>query len=284
MPSAIPSATLLAQELSHERAGRTVLSHVSCTLDPDTCLGVIGPNGVGKSTLLQILAGLLTPHSGSVRIDPPTATVGYLAQEHATRPGESVRAALYRRTGVAAAEAELAGAAADLGSAMPGSDDRYSLALARYESLSAGDFEARMNATLVELGMEGLAGREVDTLSGGQAARVALAAIVLARFDLTLLDEPTNDLDFDGLARLESLVRRRQGGMAIVSHDRAFLDGTVSDVLELDEHSHTAQTFGGGWEAYQAERAAARSQATAAFEAYEATRRELRQRARRQRR
>jgi ATPase subunit of ABC transporter with duplicated ATPase domains len=281
-----PQATLVARRLTHERAGHTVLHDVSLSVGPDTCLGVVGPNGVGKSTLLQILAGLTAPLSGTVQVDPPTATIGYLAQEQAAQPGESVRALLYRRTGVAAAEAELADAAAGLGSGRPEADDRYAVALLRYESLSAGDFEARLTTVLAELGRGGdpaLADREVATLSGGQEARVALAALVLARFDLTLLDEPTNDLDFDGLARLEALVRGRRGGMVIVSHDRAFLDGAVTDVLELDEHSHQGQLYGGGWLSYQAERAADRIHAAEAFSTYEAARRGLKDRAQRER-
>ena len=110
MPSltAAPAATLAARHISHERGGRPVLNDVSLTVGPATCLGVVGPNGVGKSTLLQILAGLLEPGAGDVRVDPPTATVGYLHQEDAPDGAESVREALYRRTGVAAAEDELA--------------------------------------------------------------------------------------------------------------------------------------------------------------------------------
>src|SRR6202020_411123 len=98
------------------------------------------------------------------------------------------------------------------------------------------DFEARLAGVLEQVGVPpALADHDGGALSGGQEARVALAAILLARFAITLLDEPTNDLDFDGLARLEEMVARRRGGMVIVSHDRAFLDGTVTDVLELDE-------------------------------------------------
>jgi ATPase subunit of ABC transporter with duplicated ATPase domains len=106
---------------------------------------------------------------------------------------------------------------------------------------------------------------------------------VLSRFDLTLLDEPTNDLDFDGLRRLESLVADRRGGMAIVSHDRAFLDGTVTDVLELDEHARAGRLYGGGWAGYLAERATARGHAAEAYAVYETARRQLRNRAQRER-
>jgi ATPase subunit of ABC transporter with duplicated ATPase domains len=278
------SATLVARDITFERGGRTVLDGVSVTLSPETCLGVVGPNGVGKSTLLQILAGALAPLTGTVRADPPAATVGYLAQEQSPLPGETVRQAVARRTGVAAAEAELADAAAGLSTGRPEADDRYAVALARYESLAAGDLDARLSVTLHEVGLGAdVADREVATLSGGQEARLALAVVVLSRFDLTLLDEPTNDLDFDGLRRLESFVANRRGGMVIVSHDRAFLDGTVTHVLELEEHRHTAQLYGGGWAGYQAERAAALGHAAEAYATYDATRRELRARAQRER-
>jgi len=283
-PSSAPPATLVATHLHYERAGQVVLDDVSLTLGPATCLGVVGPNGVGKSTLLQLLAGLLAPGAGTVRVDPPTATIGYLAQEHARSADESVQAALYRRTGVSAAEARLTSAAAALGSGEPGCEDAYAAALARYESLLAGDFEGRMATTLEQVGLSPSdARRDVASLSGGQEAKVALAAIVLARFDVTLLDEPTNDLDFDGLARLEDMVSRRTGAMVIVSHDRAFLDGTVTDVLELDEHAHRGRTYGGGWAGYLAEREADRLHAAEAYATYESRRAALGQRAQRER-
>ncbi len=282
--TAAPPATLAARHLSYERGGRVVLDDVSLTVGPETCLGVVGPNGVGKSTLLQLLAGLLVPVTGKVRLDPPTATVGYLSQEHASVGEGTVRDALLRRTGVAVAEDALAAAAAGLASGDPGADDRYVTALSRYESISAGDFEARLVTTLERVGLLSDAGDQpVDTLSGGQEARVALAAVLLSRFDITLLDEPTNDLDFDGLARLEEMVEGRRGGMVIVSHDRAFLDRAVTDVLELDEHTRAGRTYGGGWQGYQAERAAAHDHAAEAYAVYVGQRADLRRRAQRER-
>jgi ATPase subunit of ABC transporter with duplicated ATPase domains len=128
-----------------------------------------------------------------------------------------------------------------------------------------------------------MAARSSGALSGGQEARVALAAILLARFDITLLDEPTNDLDFDGLARLEGMVTRRRGGMVIVSHDRAFLDGTVTDVLEIEEHSRQGRLYGGGWAGYLAERAADRAHAEEAYAVYQSQRADLAQRGQRER-
>jgi ATPase subunit of ABC transporter with duplicated ATPase domains len=281
--SRIP-ATLVATRLSFARGAHTVLHDVSLTIAPTSCIGVVGPNGVGKSTLLKLLAGWEQPHAGSVRLDPPGATVGYLAQEHERRGGETVGAALARRTGVTAAEAELGQAGEALGRGDDGADERFALALERYEGLSAGDIEARMASTLQELGLpRGIVDQDAATLSGGQTARVALAAIVLSRFDITLLDEPTNDLDFDGLERLESVVAERAGAMVVVSHDRAFLDATVTSVVEIDEHDHSARLFGGGWSAYLEERATARRHAEDAFAVNQSQRRELADRARRER-
>ena len=282
--SLTPLATLVARNVTIERGGRLVLDRVSVTVGPASRLGVVGPNGVGKSTLLAALGGWLTPTSGQLSLDPPTATVGYLAQEQEHHQGETLADWLYRRTGLAAAESELSESAGRLGRGDDGANDRYAGALARYESLSAGDFEARLATVLAEVGLGAeLRDRDMGALSGGQEARAALAAIMLSRFDLTLLDEPTNDLDFEGLARLESWVQRRPGGIVIVSHDRAFLDRSVTEVLELDEHHRTGTLFGGGWSGYVTERETARLHEAEAHATYEAARRDLTHRAQRER-
>jgi ATPase subunit of ABC transporter with duplicated ATPase domains len=281
--SRIPT-TVVASRLSFDHGAHTVLKDVSLTIAPTSCIGVVGPNGVGKSTHLRLLAGLEEPDAGSVRRDPPGATVGYLTQEPERRPGETVGAALTRRTGVAAAESELAASGEALGRGESGAEERFAVALERYENLSAGDIDGRIGSTLGDLGLpRNIVGQETATLSGGQAARVALAAIVLSRFDVTLLDEPTNDLDFDGLERLEAVVAERSGGIVVVSHDRAFLDATVTSVLEIDEHDHTGRVYGGGWSAYLEEKGTARRQAEEAYSVNQAQRKELTDRARRER-
>jgi ATPase subunit of ABC transporter with duplicated ATPase domains len=275
---------LVARSITLDRGGRTVLDRVSLTVGPESRIGVIGPNGVGKSSLLSVLAGIVEPDAGDLALDPPSATVGYLAQEHDVPTGETVRESLARRTGALEAEYELAEAAGRLVDGGRPAEARYDRALQRYTDLGAGDLDARIDAVLDDLGVGAArSAQAVATLSGGMRAKVALAAIELSRFDVALLDEPTNDLDFDGLARLGSWVASRPGGVVVVSHDRDFLDRMVSTVLELDAHSCTGREYGGGWAGYQAERATARRHAGEAYELYDRRRSALDARAERQR-
>jgi ATPase subunit of ABC transporter with duplicated ATPase domains len=277
------SAVLAVNHVTFERGGEGVLNDISLKVGPRSRIGVVGPNGAGKSTLLQILAGLLAAHTGSRSLDPPRATVGYLAQEHERRVEETVREALARRTGVAEADEELRAAARDLALNTREVSERYDLALTRFESLGASTFDARLETVLSDLGVANEADSLTAALSGGQEAKVALAGIELSQFDLVLLDEPTNDLDFKGLIRLEEWIRRRVGGLVVVSHDREFLERTVTSVLEINDHSHSAKEFGGGWAGYQAERANALRLQQEAFEQFQERRQQLTARAERQR-
>jgi ATPase subunit of ABC transporter with duplicated ATPase domains len=278
-------ATLRAKRVTHSLGGQLILNDVSVTVGPETCLGVVGPNGVGKSTLLRVMAGITAPDAGRVDAAPLTATVGYLSQEHERSPTETVDEYLRRTTGVAEAEDAFQRAAADLAGGGPGADDRYADALQRWDGLGAADFDARLAKVAADLVLdEDLLRLPTMALSGGQAARVALAAIILSRFDVTLLDEPTNDLDFAGLDLLEGFVAGRRQAMVIVSHDREFLDRTVNAVLSLDEHSHQAHLYRGGWSAYLAEQAADRRHAEEAYAVYRDRRATLQDRAQQERR
>ena len=277
-------ATLVAHQISKFRGLAPVLVEVDLSLGSEHRLGVIGPNGVGKTTLLRILAGMEEADSGRLSLLPPTATVGYLAQEPVPEAGETLRRELGRRTGVDGAEQDLERAAESLAAGHPRAEEAYAGALERYLSLGAFDFDARALELFDELGLpERLLAVPTAGLSGGQRAKASLAALLLSRFDVLLLDEPTNNLDFEGLELLEAFLRERAGALAVVSHDRAFLEQVVTDVLEIDEGSHRAALYGGGFSAYLEARATARRHATEAFEAYVDERSRLRAREREQR-
>ena len=278
------AATLHARDLSLWFGPKLVLSGVSLSLVPGARVGIVGPNGVGKSTLLRVLGRLQEPSGGTVVTHPPGATVGYLPQEPDRRPGETVLDFLARRTGVAAAAVALEAASQALADGQAGADDAYSAALDRWLELGGSDFEARAGETLDDLGIGAeLAARPTAVLSGGQAARVSLGGILLARFDVLLLDEPTNDLDFDGLERLETFATRAESTLAIVSHDRAFLERVITEVLELDEHSRSGALFAGGWQAYLDAKGIARRHAEEDYGKYVDRRDTLRSRAQQQR-
>ena len=274
---------LTAVDVARELGGQVVLGGVSLTVGPRSRVGLVGPNGVGKSTFLRILAGLDRPDAGRVERSPASLTVGYLAQEATPEGDETLRAYLRRRTGVSDAEAELERRVAAL-SADPGAIEAHADALERFLALGGDDLDARIGQVVAEVGLppERLDVAVAD-LSGGQQARAALAAVLMSRFDVLLLDEPTNDLDFQGLDLLERFCSSIPGGLVVISHDRAFLDRTVHRVFEIEEDRRRGVEFAGGWTEWQEARELARSHAEAAFEEYQATRVTLQARVRTQR-
>ncbi|RLL69727.1 ABC-F family ATP-binding cassette domain-containing protein [Streptomyces sp. Z26] len=277
------SATLVAKNLAAGHGDRTLFAGLDLVVAPGDVIGLVGVNGAGKSTLLRMLAGLGTAEEGTVRLSPPTATVGHLPQEPERREGETVRGFLTRRTGVAAAEAALEEGTRLLSEGLPGGDDAYAVALERWLALGAADLDERAAEVTAGLGLDTGLDRPMTALSGGQAARASLASLLLSRYDVFLLDEPTNDLDLDGLARLETFVTGLRAGTVLVSHDREFLARTVTGVLELDLAQQRVNLFGGGYQSYLDERERARRQAREDYEEYADTRADLEARGRRQR-
>lgn len=281
------SATLVAKDLSAAHGTRALFSGLDLVVAPGDVVGLVGANGAGKSTLLRLMAGLHTAESGAVTLSPPTATVGYLPQEPDRRPGETVAAFLGRRTGVDAATRAMDAAAEALGVGAPGADDAYATALDTWLALGGADLEERTGEVLAELGLAvpgiDVAGLAMTSLSGGQAARAGLAALLLSRYDVFLLDEPTNDLDLDGLERLERFVTQLRSPAVVVSHDREFLARTVDRVVELDLAQQLVRVVGGGYEAFLAEREVQRRHAREAYDEYADTKSGLEARARMQR-
>ncbi|MCW2524393.1 MAG: putative transporter, ATP-binding protein [Frankiales bacterium] len=277
------TATILAKDLAAGFGARTLFSELDLVLSPGAVIGLIGANGAGKSTLLKLLAGLSEPEQGTITRVPASATVGYLAQQPAAEPGQTLLEFLARRTGVAAASAELERASEQLAQGEPGVDEAYSVALERWLALGGADLEDRIPGVLSQLGLDVALTAEVGSLSGGQAARAGLASLLLAQFDVFALDEPTNDLDLVGLELLERFVKSQRAGIVLVSHDREFLARTVTEIVELDLPQQRIHHYQGGYQAYLDEREIARRHAREAYEQFSDRKSDLTDRARTQR-
>ena len=277
------SATLVARGLAVAHGDQSLFTGLDLVVAPGDVIGLVGANGAGKSTLLRVLAGLTASDAGTVTLSPQEATIGYLPQEPARRAQETVRQFLARRTGVRAADEAMQAAAHALADGAAGADDDYAHALDRWLALGGADLDERAEAVTAGLGLRVDLDHEMTALSGGQTARAGLASLLLSRYDVFLLDEPTNDLDLDGLARLESFVGGLRAGTVLVSHDREFLTRTVTQVVELDLAQRQVRSYGGSYAAYLAEREVARRHAREAYDDYAGTRSGLEERARTQR-
>jgi ATPase subunit of ABC transporter with duplicated ATPase domains len=277
------SATLVARGLAAGHGARALFAGLDLIVGPGDVVGLVGANGAGKSTLLRLLAGLDRPEHGGVQVSPPGAQVGHLPQETERRAGESVLGLLRRRTGVDAAQHRMDAAADALATGAAGADEEYPAALEAWLALGGADLDERAGEVAADVGLGVRPDAPMTGLSGGQAARAGLAALLASRYDVFLLDEPTNDLDLAGLDRLERFVRSVPAGVVLVSHDREFLSRTVTQVVELDLAQQRVDVYGGTYDDYLREREVARRHARESFERYDQTRDQLKDRARMQR-
>ena len=270
------SSTVTISDLDIAFGARTLVTGLDLTLADGDVTAVVGPNGSGKSTLMRTIVGELPVSRGTIRLSPRDATLAWLPQV-LPDPRESLLAYARRRTGVAAADRELEASTAAMASEpdpgrMPLSSDRYARALERWLALGAADLDERVAGVAATVGLDVDPTRPLGTLSGGQAARASLVAILLSHYDVLLLDEPTNNLDARGLDLVVDFVRAHPGPVLVASHDRAFLDAVATDVVELDLHQQRVEHYTGSYSDFVRERALRRGQAREAFESYAAAR------------
>jgi macrolide transport system ATP-binding/permease protein len=243
-------AHLSASDVHVARGGRPVLTGVDLTVSAGDRLGVVGENGRGKTTLLQVLAGTLPPDAGSVR---RAGTIGVADQEIPVPAQRSVGDLIdVELAGIRAVLRRFDAAVADLAEERPGAEQAYADALAAAEAVDAWDADRRVDLSLAALGAVDDRDRPLGTLSVGQRYRIRLACLLGARHDLLLLDEPTNHLDAGGLDHLTARLREHPGGVVLVSHDRALLADVVTAVLDLDPTSDgRPRTYAGGYAGYR---------------------------------
>ncbi len=204
-------AVLVAKGLAAAHGEHVLFTGLDLVVGPGDVIGLVGVNGAGKSTLLRMLAGLIPARRGTSPLTPPGAPVGYLPQERDRRPAETVRQFVARRTGVAAAQDAMQAAADALAAGTPGAEDAYADGLERWLALGGADLDERAEAVVAELGLAVELDLAMSALSGGQAARAGLASLLLSRYEVVLLDEPTNDLDTRRADPAGGLRRRAAG-------------------------------------------------------------------------
>lgn len=256
---------LTAHHLHKTYGIQPILQDISFSISNNERVGLIGPNGCGKTTLIRILAGLERPDSGMVVSTRPNLRIGYLSQGMAFENDETLQTTLRLQS---VSQEELDSEIESLASALTSAPNDSHLQ-AQYDSAlkRLSKFDVRPETILGPLG---LADIPLDTpvkfLSGGQKTRLMLARILLQEPHLLLLDEPTNHLDIQMLEWLEDWLNRFQGAALIVSHDRAFLDNTVTSIFELDPTTHELRSYPGNYADYLEQKLTEREKQTQAYQ------------------
>ncbi len=239
-------------KVSKSYGAHAVLDEVSFILNRGDRVGLIGPNGCGKTTLLQIIAGLEAADAGYTSLGE-AETLGYLPQGLESVVDQTVSEYLWSGlTALATARQQVEFLAGRMrGDDSPDLLQEYGQALARFEALGGYAIDHRIETILAGLGFEGaVLQTRLALLSGGQRTRLGLARLLLQEPTVLVLDEPTNHLDIGALEWLEQLLKRYAGAAIVVSHDITFLDATVSRILELDGRTHHLVEYAGAYSDY----------------------------------
>ena len=215
-----------------------LLDNAAFSLDTGERLGLIGRNGAGKSSMLKVIAGLEKLDHGLLQMTQGVR-ICYVPQEPVFEPGHSVFDAVSEGVAEARAVRQAYEEHAD------GVD--LDALQTRIEALDAWNWEQRVDTTIAQLHLDG--SREISQLSGGMKKRVALAQALVAVPDVLLLDEPTNHLDLDSISWLEELLCSFRGSVMLITHDRAFLDGVATRIIELDRG--IIRSYPGNFSAYE---------------------------------
>lgn len=267
---------LTVSNLSKRFGDHLVLDRISFSINRGDRIGLVGPNGAGKSTLLAILSKRLSPDIGAVSSAPATS-IGFLRQGFADLHGESLGQMLDEQLGgllsasacLDASTARLSDPTIDQSEALA----EFAASIETFERLGGYTTVDELSTLLAKFGLADVPFEtDLGRLSGGEKTRAGLAALLASEPDLLLLDEPTNHLDLDALIWLEGFVRGYRGAVVMVSHDRAFIDKTASEIFELSDITHTLTVYPGNYSDYLA---AKRREEDSQLEAFERQQREI---------
>src|SRR5919199_1916854 len=245
---------LRAQSLSKSYGINLLFEDVSFVLNRGERVGLVGVNGSGKTTLLRILAGLEEPDTGSVFLSRGE-TLGYLPQSMEHLAGETLRDILEWAQGdLPAIRERMRVLEMQIARQHAPSEEllrQYSELTAEFQTRGGYELEHRIEVVTQGLELANIdLDRTVETLSGGQKIKLALARILLANPSILVLDEPTNNLDLPALLWLENYLQSYRGALIVVSHDRKFLDRVVGQIVELDEFKKTTTVYAGNFSEY----------------------------------
>lgn len=281
-------STIVLDKVSFSYPTHQVLQDISLRVGAGERACLVGPNGCGKTTLLRIAAGILTPDQGTVAVTGDSPPLMNEATDTAATVGEYLEVALQPLHALAARFEQLS----CLLSRGASVDDSYAATLAQMNNLDVWSLEARVAETLAGLGLEAFTGlgqqRSLDSLSLGQRARLRLAATLILRPGVLILDEPTNHLDAAAIDFLTQTIKDWDGAVLIASHDRAFIEDTATVIYDLDtqvwQELHRAEggelagglyRCAGNYSYYLQAKTSARARHTELHEAQQAEKRRL---------
>ncbi len=264
---------LKAENIRFDCQAEVVLRGVSLIINPKDRIGLVGPNGVGKTTLLKVIAGELKPISGSIVNNG--LLIGYLPQEITEHQELIAKDYVKKLTGLFDLEKEYDFLTTR---AQEQSVERLGVVLEKLDHLGYYTFDGRFEKVLRKVGLSPVVlDQIVSTLSGGEKRRLLLAAILISQFDVVLLDEPTNDLDLEGIKILEGFLLRSKSTFLIVTHDRHLLRTITNKIADISPNGDSIDIYSLGYDEYVASREANRVSVAKEYEEYQEEKKRLKE-------
>lgn len=267
---------LQVENVGYEIEGHRVFRDVTFAINKGDKIGLVGPNGAGKTTLIEIIAGHIKPTEGSVV--KGDYEVGVLPQDLTQWLGKTVYEFVEEVTGVTQIRTDYEESCAKIEmDANSKNFDEYEHALEKYNKYNVANFDNTLERALALAGLKNIdAHHDLDLFSGGQKTRIALAALFAAKYDVVLLDEPTNNLDDQGIVILEKFIKNSRTAFTMISHDRRFLKNATSRIIELLGGEKGIKQYGLGYDEYVISREKEREASAKRYDQYETEKKRLR--------